>query len=199
MTNKVFGYARVSTTDQSYDLQIEELKKFNKDIVIFSEKKSGKDTGRPEYQKLRQQLRKGDTLAVYKIDRLARSTRDLANIVHDLEKEGVQIIFLKEQIDFGSPGGKLLFSMLSAVAEFERDLIVERTTEGRNRAKAQGKHMGRPSKDSKAIERALRLYHNRENNGLSVNDISKQTDVPRSTIYLRVKEQKAMEQSQEVT
>lgn len=81
----------------------------------------------------------------------------------------------------------LLFNILGSFAQFERDLIVERTTEGRERAKLQGKHMGRPSQPKKNVERALELYKQRETNGMSVNDIAKLTSVPRSTIYAEIK------------
>jgi DNA invertase Pin-like site-specific DNA recombinase len=188
MSQKV-GYARVSTADQDYALQVEQLEKYGCNKIFF-EKKSGKDIGRPEFKKALDYLRAGDTLVVYKIDRLARSTRDLQNIVHDLEQKGIGIVFIKEQIDFSTPAGKLMFNMLGAIAEFERDLIKERTREGRERAKAQGKHLGRKGKDSKEIKRALKLYHERDKNGMSVNDIVKATGVPRSTIYAKAKEEK---------
>jgi len=184
---ELIGYARVSTTDQDYSLQVEKLKDYGC-TKIFYEKKSGKDTGRPEFQKALEYLRAGDKLVVYKIDRLARSTRDLHNIAHDLKKKGIGIVFIKEDIDLSTTSGQLMFTMLGAIAEFERDLINERTREGRERAKAQGKHLGRKGQDTKEIKRALKLFAERKTNGLSVNDISKQTGVPRSTIYAKVKE-----------
>ncbi|MCM3724590.1 recombinase family protein [Neobacillus cucumis] len=183
---ELVGYARVSTMDQDYSLQVEQLKKYGC-TNIFYEKKSGKNTGRPELKKALEYLRKGDKLVVYKIDRLARSTRDLHNIVHDLKENDIGIVFIKEQIDFSTAAGKLMFTMLGAIAEFERDLINERTKEGRERAREQGKHLGRKGHDTKEIKRALKLFAEREKNGLSVNDISKQTGVPRSTIYAKAK------------
>jgi DNA invertase Pin-like site-specific DNA recombinase len=184
--SELIGYARVSTMDQDYSLQIEQLEKYGCS-KIYHEKKSGKNTGRPELKKALEYLRAGDKLVVYKIDRLARSTRDLHNIVYDLQEKGIGIVFIKEQIDFSTAAGKLMFTMLGAIAEFERDLINERTKEGRERAKEQGKHLGRVGQDSKSIKRAIKLFSDREKNGLSVNDISKQTGVPRSTIYAKVK------------
>jgi DNA invertase Pin-like site-specific DNA recombinase len=181
------GYARVSTNDQDYELQVEKLKEFGCE-KIFTEKKSGKDTGRPEFQKALEYLRPGDKLVVYKIDRLARSSRDLHNIVHELEGKNIGVVFIREQIDFSTASGKLMFTMLGAIAEFERDLINERTKEGRERAKAQGKHLGRKGQDTKEVKRAIKLFMEREKNGLSVNDISKQTGVPRSTIYAKAKD-----------
>lgn len=183
---ELIGYARVSTSDQNYELQVEQLKNYgcNK---IYSEKKSGKDTGRPELKRALEYLRKGDKLVVYKIDRLARSIRDLHNITYELQEKGIGVAFIKEQIDFSTATGKLMFTMLGAIAEFERDLINERTKEGRERAKKQGKHLGRKGQDTKEVRRALNLFSNRKQNGLSVNDIVKQTGVPRSTIYAKAK------------
>src|SRR5437763_10390172 len=184
--SELVGYARVSSLEQDYSLQVEQLEKYGC-TKIFHEKKGGKNTGRPELNKTMEYLRAGDKLVVYKIDRLARSTRDLHNIVHELQKKNIGVVFVKEQIDFSTPAGKLMFTMLGAIAEFERDLINERTKEGRERAKAQGKHLGRKGQDTREIKRALKLFADREQNGLSVNDISKQTGVPRSTIYAKAK------------
>ncbi|MCP1097197.1 recombinase family protein, partial [Bacillaceae bacterium OS4b] len=154
---------------------------------IFMEKQSGAKSDREELIKALDYLREGDKLVVYKIDRLARSTFDLQKIAKELEERGIALVFIKEQIDFSTPSGKLMFTMLGAIAEFERDLIKDRTAEGRERAKAQGKHMGRKGKDEKDVKKALKLYDERESNGLSVNDIAKMTGVPRSTIYAKVK------------
>lgn len=183
---ELVGYARVSTSEQDYALQVEQLKEYGC-TKIFNEKASGKDTGRPEFQKALEYLRSGDKLVIYKIDRLARSIRDLHNIVHELEEKGIGVVFVKEQIDFSTPGGKLMFTMLGAIAEFERDLINERTKEGRERAKAQGKHLGRKGQDTKEIKKALKMFAERKTNGMSVNDIAKATGVPRSTIYAKAK------------
>ncbi|PDY31036.1 recombinase family protein [Bacillus thuringiensis] len=101
---------------------------------------------------------------------------------------GIAVLFLKEQIDLSTPAGKLMFTMLGVIAEFERDLINERTAEGRERAKVMGKHMGRKGQDEKQVKQAMNLFFNRKENGLSVNDISKMMGVPRSTIYAKAKE-----------
>lgn len=189
--SELVGYARVSTIDQDYSLQVEQLEKYGC-TKIFHEKESGKNVGRPELKKALEYLREGDKLIIYKIDRLARSTRDLHNIVHELEEKGIGVVFIKEQIDFSTPAGKLMFTMLGAIAEFERDLINERTKEGRERAREQGKHLGRPSQPDKEVKRALKLYREREANGMSVSDIVKSTGVPRSTIYAKAKQEKGM-------
>lgn len=183
----IIGYARVSTREQDLSLQLEKLNEYGVD-KIFQEKESGSNSNRPELAKALDYLREGDKLIVYKLDRLARSTFDLHKIARELQERGIGLVFIKEQIDFTTPAGKLMFTMLGAIAEFERDLINERTAEGRERAKKQGKHMGRKGKDEKLVKKALKLYEEREERGLSVNDIVKITGVPRSTIYAKRKE-----------
>lgn len=182
----IIGYARVSTKEQSLDIQIDKLNKYGVDKV-FKEKFSGGSADRVELNKALDYLREGDTLVVYKIDRLARSTFDLHKIVRDLQERGIGLVFIKENIDFTNSAGKLMFTMLGAIAEFERDIINERTAEGRERAKAKGTHMGRKGKDDKDVNKALKLFKEREENGLSVNEIVKMTGVPRSTIYAKGK------------
>ena len=133
-------------------------------------------------------MREGDKLIVTKIDRLARSVKDLHNVASQLEDRGIGLVFLKEQIDFSTPSGKLMFTMLGEILEFERELMNERTAEGRARSKKQGKHMGRPGQPTKILERALNLFVNREENKISVNDIVKMTGVPRSTSYANARD-----------
>ncbi|WP_182103195.1 recombinase family protein [Niallia taxi] len=190
----IIGYARVSSLGQDYEQQVEQLKNYGC-TKIFSEKQSGaKKENRKALSEAIEYLRKGDKLVVTKIDRLARSVRDLQNIANELDEKGIGLVFLKENIDFSTPAGKLMFTMLGAIAEFERDLINERTSEGRERAKKQGKHMGRPAMPEKDIKRALQLYNERETNGMSVNDIIQLTGIPKSTIYAELKKLKAKEQ-----
>lgn len=190
----LIGYARVSTTGQSYETQLTALKLYGCE-KIFLEKVTGTTTNqREELKKALELTRKGDTLIVTKIDRLARSIIDLNNIVKQLREKGVNVKFISENIEFTAEENEnslqtLLFNVLGSFAQFERDLIVERTKEGRERAKKQGKHMGRPGQSEKSIKRALQLYFNRKINGMSVNDIVKATGVPKSTIYLKAKEQ----------
>lgn len=187
----VVGYARVSTVDQSLDIQIDKLEAYGVD-KIFKEKYSGGEQKgtkkREELHKALDYLREGDTLVVYKIDRLARSILDLNNMVRDLKERGITLVFIKEQIDFSTSTGRLMFNMLGSIAEFERDLINERTAEGRERAMAKGTHMGRKGKPDKDVNKALKLFRERKDNELSVNEIVKMTGVPRSTIYAKNKE-----------
>ncbi|WP_282155903.1 recombinase family protein [Cytobacillus gottheilii] len=185
----LIGYARVSTVGQSLETQIELLNEYGC-TRVFKEKVSGAKGNRKALHEVLDYLREGDKLIVTKIDRLARSVKDLHNIASLLEERGIGLVFLKEQIDFSTPSGKLMFTMLGAIGDFERDLINERTAEGRERAKKQGKHMGRPAQPNKNIERAMDLFDNRVDNKISVNDIVKLTGVPRSTIYAEVKKRK---------
>lgn len=190
------GYARVSTLSQKLESQKEQLENAGCE-KLFVEKITGTSTDQRKVLKdALEFVREGDVLVVTKIDRLARSVKDLHNIVSDLADRGIDLVFLKEKIDTSTPAGKLMFTVLGAIAEFEADLIRERTTEGRERAKAQGKHMGRPGKDEKLIKRALKMFHEREQTGMSVADIVRATGVPRATIYKRAKEE--AEQAQEL-
>jgi DNA invertase Pin-like site-specific DNA recombinase len=193
----IVGYARVSTKEQSLDIQVDKLNQYGVDR-IFMEKQSGGKSDREELHKALDYLREGDTLVVYKIDRLARSIRDLNNIVGDLEERGIGLIFIKENIDFTTSAGKLMFHMLGAIAEFEKDIINERTAEGREKAKAKGTHMGRKGKPTKDVEKALKLFRERDTNNLSVNEIVKMTGVPRATIYAKNREREAHEQLEEI-
>lgn len=188
----IIGYARVSTSQQYLDSQIETLKAAGCE-KIYCDEMSGTKRDRPELNKLLQEIvRNGDTIVVTKIDRLARSIIDLNKIVQEAKDKGVTIHFLSEDMRFDSRNENsslqmLLFNMLAAFAQFERDLIVERTSEGRERAKRQGKHLGRPSRSKKEIDRAIKLYNERNINGHSVNDIVKLTEIPRSTLYHELK------------
>ncbi|MBK5482060.1 recombinase family protein [Peribacillus sp. TH16] len=189
----LIGYARVSTTGQDLETQKEILE--NEGCKkLFVEKVTGTSTKqRAQLYEAIEFAREGDTLVVTKIDRLARSIMDLNKIVHELAEKGVNVRFVKEDMKFdGSNEANslqtLLFNILGSFAQFERDLIVERTTEGRERAKRQGKHMGRPGQDEKTIKRAIKLFHERKTNGMSVNDIVKTTGVPRSTLYAKIRE-----------
>lgn len=189
----LIGYARVSTTGQDLETQKEILENQGCE-KLFVEKVTGTSTTqRTQLKEAIEFARPGDTLVVTKIDRLARSIMDLNKIVQLLADKGVKVKFIKDNMEFDGSNGSnslqtLLFNILGSFAQFERDLIVERTTEGRERAKKQGKHMGRPGQDEKKIKQAIKYYNDRENNGMSVNDIVKITGVPRATIYRRVKE-----------
>lgn len=193
----LIGYARVSTSQQNLDSQIEALKAAGCE-KIYCDEMSGTKHNRPELNKLLQDIvRKGDTIVVTKIDRLARSIINLNKIVQEAKNKGVAIHFLSEDIKFDAHNENsslqmLLFNMLAAFSQFERELIVERTSEGRERAKRQGKHLGRPARNKKDIRRALDLYDKRNSNGHSVNDIVKLTGIPRSTLYHEIRKRDSL-------
>jgi DNA invertase Pin-like site-specific DNA recombinase len=141
-----YGYARVSTSKQDYALQVEALKAAGC-ATIFTEKVSGKSTnGRKEFQRLMKALSPGDTVVVTKLDRLARSSRDLLNILHELEEGACGFVSLGESwCDTTTDVGKLVMTIMSGIAEFERKLITARCEEGIAKARANGKKFGRPS------------------------------------------------------
>ena len=132
------AYVRVSTIEQNESRQVEGLKKYNID-KWFIEKCSGKDTNRPELQTMLDYAREGDTVYIHEFSRLARSTKDLLEIVEGLNKKGVQLVSNKENLDTSTPTGKLMLTFIGAIAEFERQQILERQREGIALAKAEGK------------------------------------------------------------
>lgn len=141
----MIGYARVSSKDQNLDRQLEAFRKEGVEKV-FQEKISGKTReGRAALKEAIAFARDGDTFIVLSLDRLARSLHDLLTITEELQKKGVFLKSLKENIDLSGPGGRLMFSVFGAFAEFERSLIAERRIQGIEIAKAKGKKIGRPS------------------------------------------------------
>ena len=180
--SEVIGYARVSTTGQSLEAQLDFLTKAGV-TQVFSEKASGKSTDkRPELDKALTYLRKGDILIVTKLDRLARSVLDLHTIAKRLDEKGVDLRVLDQpELDTTSKTGKLLFSLLGAVGEFERALILERTQEGREIAKAKGVKFGRkPTLTPKEAD-SIRLKNAAW--GGSKAELARSVGVSRATLY----------------
>jgi DNA invertase Pin-like site-specific DNA recombinase len=140
----LLGYARVSTTDQQPQLQVDALQRAGC-YRVFTETASGARTDRATLEKVLDQLRPGDTLVIWKLDRLGRSLRHLVDTVTGLAERGLGFRSLQEAIDTTTPGGKLVFHVFAALAEFERDLIRERTTAGLAAVRARGRQGGRPS------------------------------------------------------
>lgn len=147
----LIGYARVSTKEQNLDMQIAALRKAGcKDENIYQEKQSGKSrNGRTELKAMLEAVKPGDTLVVWRLDRLGRSTRDLIELIGELDSQGVGFISLNENIDTTSAQGKLIFTVFSALAEFERNIISERTKAGLDAARARGRVGGRRPKLNK--------------------------------------------------
>lgn len=129
MASIKIGYARVPTTDQNLDRQLDALKEQGCD-TIYQEKMTGTKADRPEFQRVLSTLREGDTLVVESFSRLSRSTKDLLEIAEKLTQMGVNLISLKEQLDTTTATGKMMLTMLSALSQFERDIIAERTKAG---------------------------------------------------------------------
>uniref|UniRef100_C6E2C3 Resolvase domain protein n=1 Tax=Geobacter sp. (strain M21) TaxID=443144 RepID=C6E2C3_GEOSM len=153
---KVVGYARVSTADQQLDSQLDQLAVAGC-TKIYSEKRSGVDAARPELARMMEFVREGDIVVCTKLDRIARSTQDLLNIVNDLTSKGMNFKILNINLDTSTPTGKLMLTMLAAIATFEREMMLERQQEGIARAKAAGKYKGRVATARAKASEALRL------------------------------------------
>lgn len=159
------AYVRVSTVEQNEARQLEALEKYDID-KWFTEKVSGKDTNRPKLQDMIEYVREGDTIYVHDFSRLARSTKDLLEIVETLQKKNVRLVSNKENLDSSTPTGKLMLTMIGAIAEFERQNLLERQREGIAIAKREGKYKGGQVKqiDDKAFSDAYADYQTRKIN-----------------------------------
>lgn len=184
----VFGYARVSTLDQNLDSQKDELLKYGC-YKIFFEKASGKNVERPQLNKLLEGLRENDIVVVYKLDRLARSLKDLIELVSELALKKVEFVSLSDGINTGSAVGKLMFHLVGSFAEFERNIISERTKAGLASARARGRTGGKPKGLSEAAQkkavRAKVLYDEQK---LSIDEILKVLEIAsKTTLYKYIK------------
>lgn len=178
-------YARVSTRDQNPDMQIRELHQYAKarDFTVaheFVDRESGAKESRPELDKLWQvvKARDVDVVLVWKFDRFSRSTKHLINALSEFEAIGVDFISKTDQIDTTSPAGRALFAMISAFAQFERDIISERIKAGLDRARAEGREPGRPPRPDAQKQEIRKLRQQ----GLSYSQIANKTGIPRSTV-----------------
>ncbi|MFA6922603.1 MAG: recombinase family protein [Gallionella sp.] len=178
------GYARVSTQDQKADLQTDALQAAGCE-KIFTEKASGAQRDRPELKASLEYIRAGDMLIVWKLDRLARSIKQLIETVEDLEKRGIGFKSLTENIDTTTSGGKLIFHIFASLAEFERSIIQERTKAGLDAARARGKRGGRPpaltDKDIQAAKAML------ADPNITVEEVATRLKVAPSTLYRHIK------------
>jgi DNA invertase Pin-like site-specific DNA recombinase len=176
----LIGYARVSTQDQDPTLQLDALNQAGCEKV-FTEKASGAQRDRPQLTAAIDYMRPGDTLVVWKLDRLARSLRQLIDTVEALQTKGIGLRSLTELMDTTTSGGTLIFHIFGALAEFERSVIRERTRAGLASAKARGKLGGRPSAWSQEdIQAAKALLRDPE---ISVEDVARRMGVAPSTLY----------------
>ena len=155
------GYARVSTDDQNLDMQLDALGKAGCERV-YEEHASGKNTERPELQRMLDALREGDTVVVYKLDRISRSVQDLESLAETFAEAGVEFVSICDQIDTTTAMGRFFFHIMGAVAELERDIIVERTKAGLEAARARGRVGGRKPVDAKTVTKMLALYDSKQ-------------------------------------
>lgn len=180
------GYIRVSTVEQHEDRQVKDLTENGKVTKVFMDKLSGKDTNRPQLKAMLDYVREGDTVVVSEYSRLARSTRDLMDIVDTLKVKGVNVVSMKENFDTSTPQGKLILQTFMNIAEFERELMLQRQREGIAIAKANGKYKGRQSKQKPEDWESLKaMYMSRQ---ITVSDIAKRCEVSRPVVYKWLKE-----------
>ncbi len=181
---RLFGYARVSTSQQSLDIQLKTLKEAGvKQHRIFTDMASGKDIERRGLQLLRIKVEEGDVILVKKLDRLGRDTADMVQLIKEFDEMGVAVRFIDDGISTEGTMGKMVVTILSAVAQAERQRILERTNEGRIEAKAKGVKFGR----KRSVDRELLL--SLRNNGFGATDIAKEMSIGRSTVYKLLKEE----------
>lgn len=183
----LIGYARVSTDDQNLDLQQDALQKAGCDR-IYEDQLSGAKVERAGLQKTLDHARKGDTIVVWRLDRLSRSLKDLIDMIALLETKGIGLKSLQESIDTTVSSGKLVFHIFAALAEFERNLIRERTQAGLAAARARGRKGGRPkalNQDKQAL--AVKLYDEKKH---TIGQICKMMNISKPTLYKYIEAKK---------
>ena len=178
------GYVRISTREQNTARQDVLMEKLGVERV-FTDKLSGKDTQRPELQKMMDFVRDGDVVVVESFSRFARNTRDLLDLTAALEKKGVRFVSQKEAIDTDGPAGKLMLTIFGALAQFERETILERQAEGIAIAKEEGRMAGRPKKAKTTFEE---VYWEWKAGKVSAAKGAKKLGIARSTWYRKVRE-----------
>lgn len=176
------GYARVSTEDQHLDLQLSALKAVGCQ-TIYQKKISGTKTERPELIKMLEQIREGDEVIVWKLDRLGRSLAHLIQFVSDFSSKHVSFSSIQEKIDTSSPSGKLIFHIFCSLAEFERELIRERTMAGLEEARQNGRAGGRPKGLSKEAEKTARVAESLFRDKHPIEEIARQLSLSKVTVY----------------
>ena len=180
---RVIGYARVSTDDQNLDMQQMAIEKYakdkNLDLVMYVEKISSRNDERTELQNAMKAAAPGDLFVVFKLDRLARSTKELYQLTDQLKNKNVDFVSINDAFDTSTPTGRAMFGMLAVFAEFERDIIQQRTKAGLEAARKRGRIGGRPPVDEKTKRHIITLF----NAGESAIDIAKEFGIARSTVY----------------
>jgi DNA invertase Pin-like site-specific DNA recombinase len=177
------GYARVSTYDQNLDLQINALKEKGCKM-IYKEKVSGISKQRPELEAMIEYAREGDAIVIWKLDRLGRSLKNLLEIVNTLNEKGIGLVSLHDPIDTTTSQGRLVFNLFASLAEFERELISERTRAGLTAARSRGRKGGRPKGlSAKAEEKSIAAVHHYKARQLSIRDICEKLGIAKPTFY----------------
>jgi len=175
----IIGYARVSTTDQNLNMQIDALEKYGCER-IYQEKITGTKKDRPQLAELMTILRPVDKVVIYKLDRISRSTKHLIELSEFFEKKGVEFVSIQDSIDTSTPMGRFFFRILASIAELERDIISERTKAGLDSARRRGRKGGRPRVDDKKIQLALKMYKSKK---YTINEIVIATNISKATLY----------------
>ena len=184
--SRSFGYSRVSTSDQDWSLQVEALKDAGVDERdIYKEKMSGTKTDRLALRQVLDLLHQDDKLVVWRLDRLARSQLHLLEISREVEDKGAELVSLMDNINTSTATGKMIFGILATLAEFERNLIVERSKAGQAIAKRNGVRFGRPKKLSPSLVRQIKLAHDDPNS--TMRDTCRNLNLSKSTYYNALK------------
>lgn len=183
----IIGYARVSTTEQNLSVQLEQLKAAGAE-KIYKEKVSGATMNRPELEALLDYVRENDVVVCCKLDRIARSTKNLLEIVDALEKKGVAFRVLNINLDTSTPTGKLMLSMLAAIGQFEREMMLERQREGIAKAKKEGVYKGRKATAKAKSGDVFRLLQE----GMTKESIASRLGIGVASVYRIVKDQKTV-------
>ena len=180
----VYGYARVSTADQNLDRQKDALKQYGVDR-LFCEKISGAKKSRPELDRMLSLLERGDSVVIESLSRLGRSVKNLSELMELFNEKGIRLISLKESVDTSSATGRLLFTIISSLAAFERETLIERTNEGLAAARARGRLGGRPKTNAATLKKAVALYNTGQ---YTLAEVTALTGVSKSTLYRALKQ-----------
>lgn len=186
---RVIGYCRVSTEDQNLDMQEQAIQKYadekGLELILYVEKISSRKVERQELEHAMKAATVGDVFVVYKLDRLARSTKELFKLTGDLNEKKVEFVSIHDAFDTTTPTGKAMFGMLAVFAEFERDIIQQRTKAGLEAARKRGRIGGRPAIDHKIKKKIRALFES----GESATDIAKEYGIGRATVYKIINEE----------
>ncbi|MBO0422351.1 resolvase [Enterococcus plantarum] len=186
----VIGYMRVSTHQQKFDSQQKALERYGVDL-IYKERESGRKTSRSELNKVLACLKSGDTLVIFKLDRLSRGTKQLLSLLEEFEQRNIHFVSIQNNIDTTTAMGRFFFTVMGAFAEMEAELIRERVMAGLDAARESGQQLGRPPR-TKEVNEALKLYANSD---LTVPEIAKRCNLSVPTVYNHIRKQKLLKRN----